>query len=73
VPHEWQIRACCGLGRGLLVAVLADVDDSQLGEQPNVRCGKGLGHGDDGDLTRVAPGRGAGMVDACPYRGEIRP
>jgi hypothetical protein len=58
--------------RGLLVAVLADVNDSQLREQANVRCRKGLGHGDDGDLTRVAPGRAAGEVDACPYRSEIR-
>ena len=76
VPAEAEVGALGGLGLGLLVAVLADVGDAELGQQADVGGREELGDHDQGDLVGVAPGlvarawRCAARTAASP-RGDL--
>jgi hypothetical protein len=70
VPGEVKPSAVSGLGRGLLVAVLAEVPHPELPQQADVAGGVRLGDRDQGDVTGVAPGDRAGLLDPVPDVGQ---
>ena len=65
-----EVGALGRLVLGLLVAVLADVGDAELGEQPDVGGREELGDHDQRDLVGVAAGVGAGAGDAAAHGVE---
>jgi hypothetical protein len=72
VPGEIEITAVGGLGRRLLVAVLGDVGDAQLGEQTYVGGGERLGDGDERELLRRTARGVARLGDPLTYGREVR-
>ena len=70
VPPHVEVGALGGLLDRLLVAVLPDVADAEVGEQPHVGGGEELGDHDQGDLVAAAPGVGAGRLDAVADGGQ---
>ncbi len=67
VPGELaQVSALRGLGGRLLVAVLPEVPLAELARAAGRPTPGGLGDGDQGELRRVAPGRGARRGDPGP-------
>jgi hypothetical protein len=66
MPAEVQAGAGGGLGRRLLITVLAEVPLTELVQQPDVRGGPGLGHRDESDLVAGPARCRAGGVDPAP-------
>src|SRR5690606_6079241 len=75
MPGEIEITAFGCFRRRLLVAVLADVADTQFREKTHVRGRILFGHRDDGDLLGLASCRRAGgsdpLADPFQVRGEL--
>ena len=72
MPSEIQVRALRGLRRGLGVAVLADIGQAELAQQPYVGRGVGLGHRDQRDVAGIPPGGITGLGDAASHFGQPR-
>src|SRR6266567_1843550 len=70
VPGEVELGALGGLRRRLGVAVLPDVGQAKLAEQPDVGRGPGLGHRDQRQLADVPPGRLACLGDSAADFGQ---
>ena len=73
VPGEAEVGALRGLGDRLLVTVLADVEDPEVGQDAHVGGREELGDHDQGDLVGVAAGLAAGPRDPLPDRGQPGP
>ena len=58
------------LSRGLRVAVLADVGDAEVGQDPHVGGGEELGDGHERHLVGVASGGAAAVGDPAAYDVE---
>ena len=71
VPAQPEVGALGGLGLGLLVAVLPDVGDAELGEETYVGGGEELGDDREPDLAGLPPGGGAGALDPGTDPGEV--
>src|SRR5690606_19106212 len=69
LPHGG--RQLGHLGGGLLVLVLPDVGDAEVGQGHDVGHREVLGHHDERDLGGVATRRGAGGGDAVLHGGEV--
>ena len=71
VPREVEVSELGGLAGRLLVAVLAEVADAELGEDPRVGGRPGLRHRDQRDLVGRALGNGARDGDALADRRQV--
>src|SRR5579875_709983 len=70
MPGDGEAGAARSLRRRLLVPVLAEVGDTKLAQQPDVRRGPGLGDRHQRDLPGAAARRSAGCGNALPDRAQ---
>ncbi len=64
MPPQREVGACHCFGGRFLVTTLADVEDAEVVEEPNVAARECLGDRDKDDAGPIAMGRDTGGRDA---------